>query len=241
MHAATTRLFTAIEAFRDALNKRVAECNAMMEREVLGAASAVAHVSASASVHIAQLRSLLFSFSENARGSSSVHTLIASQSKLVDDFAGLALRDLRALVTRLDSASARGEDPAAILGEVRRMATGTLETTARFGNAFRPLSAALQAFLVNQEKELNSTLSRSNETLEAIGDAFSSALSHLQFQDVVSQGLRRLDAHVESCQLTLCEALNAPDLEPRVRRGNYREVGGEKPVGEAESGEVSLF
>jgi hypothetical protein len=64
------------------------------------------------------------------------------------------------------------------------------------------------------------------------------ALSHLQFQDVAAQGLRRLDRRMRSLQSNSAVALGVsceiilPDVE---------ELGGDKPVTLEGSGDVTLF
>lgn len=67
------------------------------------------------------------------------------------------------------------------------------------------------------------------------------ALSHLQFQDVIAQGLLRLESHVHELQVQQATALGLPQTIAELAPPQHREIGGEKPVDQDNAGEVLLF
>lgn len=64
------------------------------------------------------------------------------------------------------------------------------------------------------------------------------ALSHLQFQDVVAQGLGRMEGAIVDLQMFHSEANS---LEDQIAPAEHREIGGEKDVDQQNAGEVLLF
>jgi methyl-accepting chemotaxis protein len=67
------------------------------------------------------------------------------------------------------------------------------------------------------------------------------ALSHLQFQDVIAQGLLRLEPPLRELQIAQAEQLGAPDLAADLPAAQHVEIGGDKPVDQQNAGEVMLF
>ena len=82
---------------------------------------------------------------------------------------------------------------------------------------------------------------KSDLTMGMIVEASQNALSHLQFQDAVAQGLMRLDRQVLEAQQVACRALGAEDLIPSLEPPMHVEIGGEKAVKNENAGEVLLF
>jgi methyl-accepting chemotaxis protein len=67
------------------------------------------------------------------------------------------------------------------------------------------------------------------------------AMSHLQFQDVVAQGLMRLDNHVRDLQIALRDEL-APDVPDSVfPAAMHVELGGEKAIEDNKAGQVQML
>lgn len=82
--------------------------------------------------------------------------------------------------------------------------------------------------------------------LEDILRSSQAALSHLQFQDVVSQELRLLDGQARAAQLEVLQALNAdPAVVSEIPDAEYRTLGGDGPTPEgantSAAGDVMLF
>jgi len=67
------------------------------------------------------------------------------------------------------------------------------------------------------------------------------ALSHLQFQDVVAQGLLRLEAHFYDLQVEYAKSLGLEEMIEQLPPTQHREIGGDKPVDQENAGEVLLF
>jgi methyl-accepting chemotaxis protein len=92
-----------------------------------------------------------------------------------------------------------------------------------------------------QRREVEAALSASDDTLGAIVRASQSALSHLQFQDVVAQGLMRVDANARETEIAVCTDLDAEDRISEVDRAMHVEIGGDKTVDAEDAGKVLLF
>lgn len=67
------------------------------------------------------------------------------------------------------------------------------------------------------------------------------ALSHLQFQDVVAQGLLRLESNVYELQVQQATALGLQQTIAELPPTQHQEIGGDKPVDQDNAGEVLLF
>lgn len=81
-------------------------------------------------------------------------------------------------------------------------------------------------------------LSDSDAELAEMVRSSQAALSHLQFQDVVAQGLSRLEGGVEDVQRFNAEEHELDEVIPEAK---HREIGGEKDVDQQNAGEVLLF
>ncbi|MEY4515120.1 MAG: hypothetical protein RLZZ450_7242 [Pseudomonadota bacterium] len=67
------------------------------------------------------------------------------------------------------------------------------------------------------------------------------ALSHLQFQDVIAQGLSRLELPYYQLQIGQAVELGIEDIIPQLPQTRHNEIGGDKPVDQDNAGEVLLF
>ena len=92
-----------------------------------------------------------------------------------------------------------------------------------------------------QKKEVQAALVASDVTLGAIVQASQSALSHLQFQDVISQGLMRIDSVARETEVSMCKDLDAEHRIPNIDSAMHVEIGGDKNVEQADAGKVLLF
>lgn len=102
---------------------------------------------------------------------------------------------------------------------------------------------AVSSAQVNREVDhlratVKAALSESDQEIAQIVVSSQKALSHLQFQDVVAQGLGRLENGLVDLQLFHAEANG---LEQQIAPAEHREIGGEKDVDQQNAGEVLLF
>ena len=67
------------------------------------------------------------------------------------------------------------------------------------------------------------------------------ALSHLQFQDVIAQGLLRIEPALHDLQIDQAKELGIEDIIADLPPTQHREIGGDKPVDQENAGEVLLF
>jgi len=67
------------------------------------------------------------------------------------------------------------------------------------------------------------------------------ALSHLQFQDVIAQGLLRIEPPFHELQIHQATELGIEDVIAALPKTQHKEIGGDKPVDQDNAGEVLLF
>lgn len=110
------------------------------------------------------------------------------------------------------------------------------------------LSAELSKNIADVEREVGelqsavqNTLTASDEDMRTILSASAAALSHLQFQDAVAQGLLRIDAWIWELQLDQAERMGLGQIQHLIPVPTHTEIGGDKAVDNANSGEVRLF
>jgi methyl-accepting chemotaxis protein len=157
--------------------------------------------------------------------------VIADEVKRLADEIGQANRSIQEL------ASAVAQVVPALASNVETMK----EESARF-------TADLESQLEEMERQLEETRSRTEAGLLATDAAVNEilvasqdALSHLQFQDPMAQGLLRLDSRMRDYQLALCRTLELDPAEWEFPAPIHVEIGGEKPVDSANAGQVLLF
>jgi methyl-accepting chemotaxis protein len=86
-----------------------------------------------------------------------------------------------------------------------------------------------------------SAVEDSDRTLSTIVTASRAALSHLQFQDAVAQGLMRLDAALIETQQAVCDLAGLGERRKEIAPAMHVEIGGDKAVAQKQAGEVLLF
>jgi len=133
-------------------------------------------------------------------------------------------RDMGAVLPRIDHG-------------IREMRTQSRDFSEALGTTMRALGEESEA----QRREIGEALGKSDLTMGMIVEASQNALSHLQFQDAVAQGLMRLDRQVLEAQVVACRALGAEDLIASLDPPMHVEIGGEKAVKNENAGEVLLF
>jgi hypothetical protein len=88
----------------------------------------------------------------------------------------------------------------------------------------------IRQLLESSDHEMNALIHESHE-----------AMSHLQFQDVVAQGLLRLEPVLHDLQVEWAEPLGLEERVAELPKAQHREIGGDKPVDQENAGEVLLF
>lgn len=84
-------------------------------------------------------------------------------------------------------------------------------------------------------------LETSDLALGTIVKSSQSALSHMQFQDAISQGLMRLDAIAHENEVALCREVGLEDRIAGLAPVMHVELGGDKAVEQKNAGKVVLF
>lgn len=100
--------------------------------------------------------------------------------------------------------------------------------------------------LVEQETEqmrdmIGLMLQQSDGAMATLISSSHEALSHLQFQDVVAQGLLRVEPALHDLQIEQAHLLDVEDMIADLPPTQHREIGGDKPVDQDHAGEVMLF
>lgn len=99
----------------------------------------------------------------------------------------------------------------------------------------------IEADRAEAEETVQRVLAASDEASQAIVQAALDTLSHLQFQDVVSQGLMRIDARLREHQVSMARAFGQDPDSQNFPAAAHVEVGGEKPIDAPDAGVVQLF
>lgn len=110
------------------------------------------------------------------------------------------------------------------------LTTDLSSATAQVERETADLRDVISLLLSESDREMAELISTSHE-----------ALSHLQFQDVVAQGLLRLEAPLHDMQVEQAKLLGVEDAIAELPSPQHREIGGDKPVDQERAGEVLLF
>jgi methyl-accepting chemotaxis protein len=84
-------------------------------------------------------------------------------------------------------------------------------------------------------------LEQSDQEMAYLISSSHEALSHLQFQDVIAQGLLRLEPPLHELQISQATDLGIEDIIADLPPTQHREIGGDKPVDQDNAGDVLLF
>jgi hypothetical protein len=254
---AIDRVLATVDTLRTLARERVREAKQTTEREVMAAALVVNQVVAAATTHIGSWRALARRLGGEG-GDEAVQGQLDTQREVVDAFLRkLALQVeaqqelvLRALA-RADSIAASGGVDAKTQGltsEMRALLPGLVITgegirdlSRTFEVAFQRSSTGIREALRERGRQVLAVLRSSDTTLLSIARGQQDALSHLQFQDVVAQGLDRLDTRFHECQVQLMQVLGVAERSAALFPPSHRELGGDKSIDHSKAGEVLLF
>jgi methyl-accepting chemotaxis protein len=138
----------------------------------------------------------------------------------------------------IDSLASRlSADLPELAASARALRTSSEELT-------RDLASA--TMLVEQETAdmrnvIGEMMSQSDREMASLIGSSHQALSHLQFQDVVAQGLLRLEPALHELQIEQAKLQGVEDVIADLPPTQHREIGGDKPVDQENAGEVLLF
>jgi methyl-accepting chemotaxis protein len=138
----------------------------------------------------------------------------------------------------IDSVATRlAEDLPELAVSARALRTSSEELT-------RDLASATT--VVEQETDrmrdvIGLMLTQSDREMATLISSSHEALSHLQFQDVVAQGLLRIEPLLHDLQVEQAQLMGIEDVIAELPPTQHREIGGDKPVDQENAGEVLLF
>ncbi len=147
----------------------------------------------------------------------------------------------RAITTTSDSVKNLARTLGALLPQLDSGMSGLREHSKEFSGSLAVDIRDLAKKAAAQKRQVETALAASDVTLGAIVQASQSALSHLQFQDVISQGLMRMDAVARETEAGMCKDLNAEDRVAAIESAMHVELGGDKTVEHENAGKVLLF
>ena len=129
----------------------------------------------------------------------------------------------------------------ALLPQLETGMTGLRERSREFSSSLAADIRNLAKRSATQKQQVEAAIAASDVTLGSIVQASQSALSHLQFQDVISQGLMRMDAVARETEVAVCKDLDAEDRIAKIEDAMHVEIGGDKTVDQKNAGDVLLF
>jgi methyl-accepting chemotaxis protein len=153
--------------------------------------------------------------------------------------------EMKRLADEIALANSSIQSLAVSVGELVPKLSATVdEMKARTTEFSEDLDGRLQ-FMEQQRQQVHYVAQRgletSDKTMKEILHSSHEALSHLQFQDPVAQGLMRIDRRLRDHQLALCETLRVDQSHWSFSAPMHVEIGGEKQVDAENAGEVLLF
>lgn len=215
--------------FSDRISAQVAAVGAAIERtgQIASVASKVRGLAGQA--HILSLNARIEAAHSNAGGSA--FSVIATEMKELSIAIGAANESIGALAANLND----------LLPKLVAQVSDMRALTQRFSADVTTRVAQAEADGESLRSRVTETMSLSDGALERIVRASHDSLSHLQFQDTVSQGLARMDAWLHDLERDLCEKLGAVERLDKIAPVLHEEIGGDKAIDQAGAGEVLLF
>jgi hypothetical protein len=146
--------------------------------------------------------------------------VIAKTNSMVQDLATNLAKTLTALADRSVETRLGAEAFA-------KSSRSTLETVREEASAF--------------QTQAHRAVASSEAGMAEILRASHGALSSLQFQDVVAQGLLRIDQRLHDLQVDVARQTGQTDILADVAPSSHVEVGGDKAIKQAGAGDINLF
>jgi hypothetical protein len=110
-----------------------------------------------------------------------------------------------------------------------------------FANSSRATLATVRAEASAFQTQAHCAVASSEVGMAEILRASQGALSSLQFQDVVAQGLLRIDQRLHDLQVDVAHQTGQSEIRADVAPSAHIEVGGDKAIKQAGAGDVTLF
>jgi methyl-accepting chemotaxis protein len=127
------------------------------------------------------------------------------------------------------------------LTQVVKHSTHMRQRIERFAEESAVSATNLLAKVDSFRGETAGALAATDQQIADVVRCSHAALSNLQFQDVVAQGLLRLDGRMRDLQLQVATACGVPEPNLIVAPPAHKEVGGEKVVVHKSAGDLLLF
>ncbi|HKA90075.1 MAG TPA: methyl-accepting chemotaxis protein [Haliangiales bacterium] len=151
------------------------------------------------------------------------------------------IRSLSEVIARTNSMMQELADSLSVtLGAVFQSAHDARRSTETFAEAFRGSLAQVRDEAAAFQAHADRAMAASEAGMAEIVRASQSALSSLQFQDVVAQGLMRIDQRLHDLQVEV-GGLAGGGADARVAPVAHVELGGDKPITRAGAGDITLF
>lgn len=147
----------------------------------------------------------------------------------------------RAITTTSETVKNLARSLGSLLPQLDGGMMGLREHSQDFSHSLAVDIRELASKSAEHKRSVEAAVDASDVTLGAIVKASQSALSHLQFQDVISQALMRMDAVAQEAEAAMCKDLDAEDRIPAIEAAMHVEIGGDKTVENEKAGEVMLF
>lgn len=225
---------TSVEGYVEELDKRINELKGIASQSA-GFTSQIEQ----AAQQIQKLTTNAHMLAINAR----IEAARSSESSS-KGFAVIAveMKDLSRSITQTSETVKRlAQDLGSLLPNLDTGMSQLRDQSTTFSVTLREDIRALAERSARQHDDVAGALESSDITLSTIIKASQSALSHLQFQDAVSQGLMRMDGTARETETAICRDLGLDDRIARIESAMHVEIGGEKAVDQKNAGEVLLF
>lgn len=128
-----------------------------------------------------------------------------------------------------------------ILPSIAQMIQDTSDSADEFTTCMHDTISRVRERSFALQGGVEELLTSNHDILSVILDQSNEALSHLQFQDTVAQGLRRIDTTTRELVINI-GAIGGEDMsEIEVEESRHVELGGEKEVSPDSSGDLMIF
>jgi methyl-accepting chemotaxis protein len=156
--------------------------------------------------------------------------------------------EMRRLSQQVAQANSRVQDLAERLGALLPTLTACAEKVKtdadNFAQVNREQGAAVDSALSELNSHVGKAITDSESAVAQVINLSQNALSHLQFQDVVSQNLRSIDAVIRNAGVRVFDAFGVPDASATLTPPAYTTLGlsfdGEDEP-DVDAGEITFF
>ncbi|HEX5656853.1 MAG TPA: methyl-accepting chemotaxis protein [Polyangiales bacterium] len=138
----------------------------------------------------------------------------------------------------IDSLATRlSEDLPELAASARALRNSSEELTRDLTSA----TAQVEQETADMRNVIGEMMQQSDREMASLIGSSHEALSHLQFQDVVAQGLLRIEPALHELQIEQAKLQGVEEVIAELPPTQHREIGGDKPVDQDNAGEVLLF